>query len=238
MPDDDFPIAEINALGYDVAFHGQKTHYGVAIMYRAKASAIQKGFTTDSDDSQKRFISGTFTAADGRPFTFINGYFPQGESRDHPVKFPGKEKFYTDLSSHLEAHHAPEDLLLVVGDMNVAPVDEDIGIGDDNRKRWLRDGKTSFLPEERAWIEALNKWGLTDLFRHHYPQEDSLFSWFDYRSRGFERDPRRGLRIDLIMSSTGTLPLSLDSGIDYDIRGMDKPSDHCPIWAELDLQLK
>ena len=108
MPDEDFPIEEINALGYDVAFHGQKTHYGVAIMYRAEAEAIQKGFVTDDDDSQKRFISGTFTTSDGRPFTFINGYFPQGESRHHPVKFPGKEKFYSDLSSHLAANHAPE----------------------------------------------------------------------------------------------------------------------------------
>ena len=199
---------------------------------------VRKGFTSDDEDSQKRFISTSFTSSDGRPFTFINGYFPQGESRDHPVKFPGKAKFYADLGEHLSRHHSPDELVLVAGDMNIAPVDLDIGIGDDNRKRWLRDGKTSFLPEERAWIQSLQDWGLTDLFRHHYPEEDNLFSWFDYRSRGFEREPRRGLRIDLILGSSGTLPYSRDAGIDYEIRGMDKPSDHCPIWSELDLELK
>jgi exodeoxyribonuclease-3 len=238
VTDEDFPVEDIQALGYDVAFHGQKTHYGVAIMYRGEATAIQKGFAGDDDDSQKRFISASFIADDGRPLTFINGYFPQGESRDHPVKFPGKEKFYADLSEHLNAHHAPDELLLVAGDMNVAPLDLDIGIGEANMKRWLRDGKTSFLPEERAWIESLNQWGLTDLFRHHYPDEDSLFSWFDYRSRGFERDPRRGLRIDLIMGSEAALPLSRDSGIDYEVRAMEKPSDHCPIWSDMAVELK
>lgn len=121
--------------------------------------------------------------------------------------------------------------------MNIAPVDQDIGIGEPNMKRWLKDGKTSFLPEEREWLQRISNWGMTDLYRHHYPDVDDLFSWFDYRSRGFERDPKRGLRIDLIMATRGILDLSLDAGIDYDIRSMEKPSDHCPIWSELDLEI-
>ena len=125
----------------------------------------------------------------------------------------------------------------MIGDVNIAPVDEDIGIGDANMKRWLRDGKTSFLPEERDWLTRLKEWGLTDVYRHHYPEVDDRFSWFDYRSRGFERDPRRGLRIDLILASNAALPLNRDSGIDYDIRAMEKPSDHCPIWTEVDVEL-
>jgi len=235
--DPDFPIDEIQALGYDVAFHGQKTHYGVALLYRAHANNIIKGYRTDDIESQKRFISCSFTTKDGRSLTVINGYFPQGENRDHPTKFPYKKKFYADLNQHLNDLHDPDELLYVIGDVNIAPVDEDIGIGDANMKRWLRDGKTSFLPEERDWLTRLKEWGLTDVYRHHYPEVDDRFSWFDYRSRGFEREPRRGLRIDLILASNAALPLNRDSGIDYNIRAMDKPSDHCPIWTEVDVEL-
>ena len=235
--DEDFPEEDIRALGYDVAFHGQKTHYGVALLYRSTARNIRKGFATDDEDSQRRFISATFDTRDGRELTVINGYFPQGEGRSHPTKFPSKKKFFSDLMLHLDEHHSPDDLIFVIGDMNIAPVDQDIGIGDANMKRWLKDGKTSFLPEEREWMERLQSWGMNDLYRHHYPEVDDLFSWFDYRSRGFERDPRRGVRIDLIMASNSALTASIDAGIDYEIRGMEKPSDHCPIWSELSIDV-
>lgn len=237
VTDEDFPLEEINAMGYDVSFHGQKTHYGVALLHKPKAVSTFKGFTGDDEDSQRRFIGGSFETGDGRTLTVLNGYFPQGENRSHPVKFPGKVKFYEDLSSHIEANHQPDDLLLVIGDMNIAPVDNDIGIGDANMKRWLKDGKTSFLPEEREWLERLTNWGLTDSFRHLHPETDDLFSWFDYRSRGFERDPKRGLRIDLIMATAPLMSACQSAGIDYDIRSMEKPSDHCPIWAGFDLAL-
>jgi exodeoxyribonuclease-3 len=237
VTDEDFPLEEINALGYDVAFHGQKTHYGVALLYKSEVSDVYKGFRDDTQESQKRFVCGSFKTSEGKTLTVMNGYFPQGENRDHPTKFPNKVQFYKDLNQHLNDLHSPDDLLFVVGDMNVAPIDEDIGIGDANMKRWLKDGKTSFLPEEREWIDQLNKWGLTDVYRHHYPTSTELFSWFDYRSRAFERDPKRGLRIDLIMASTAALPLNKDSGMDYDIRSMEKPSDHCPIWADMDITL-
>ena len=116
--------------------------------------------------------------------------------------------------------------------MNIAAIDEDIGIGLDNQKRWLREGKTSFLPEERAWLQTLYDWGLTDTFRHLHPSISDRFSWFDYRSKGFEREPRRGLRIDLILASQSMLELLTKAEIDYETRAMDKPSDHCPIWAQ------
>jgi exodeoxyribonuclease-3 len=237
VTDEEFPVEDIEKLGYKVAYHGQKTHYGVALLYKPEPVSISLGFKSDDESSQKRFISGTFTTKDGKHLTVINGYFPQGENRKHPVKFPAKKKFYDDLNDHLAEHHNPDDLLFIIGDLNVAPVDQDIGIGEANMKRWLKDGKTSFLPEERDWIERLKTWGMNDVYRHYYPDKDDLFSWFDYRSRGFEREPKRGLRIDLILASNPALALSLDSGIDYDIRAMDKPSDHCPIWAEVDLDI-
>lgn len=122
---------------------------------------------------------------------------------------------------------------MVMGDFNISPEDSDIGIGEHNAKRWLRTGKCSFQPQERAWLQKLKDWGLEDSFRVLHPQVDDQFSWFDYRSRGFEDQPKRGLRIDLIMTSPALRPRLLNAGIDYELRGMDKPSDHAPIWLEL-----
>lgn len=82
-----------------------------------------------------------YPLADGGELSVINGYFPQGESRDHPVKFPAKQKFYRDLRQLLDADYDPARRLIVTGDLNVSPADIDIGIGEENRKRWLRSGK-------------------------------------------------------------------------------------------------
>jgi exodeoxyribonuclease-3 len=163
----------------------------------------------------------------------MNGYFPQGESRDHPTKFPAKQRFYADLQQLLVNQFQPEQPLVVMGDINISPEDCDIGIGEVNRKRWLKTGKCSFLPEEREWLATLKSWGLTDSFRQLYPTVDDRFSWFDYRSRGFEDDPKRGLRIDVILASHALQSRLKASGIDYELRGMEKPSDHAPIWLEL-----
>jgi len=222
-------------LGYRAVFHGQKGHYGVALLGREAPVEVHKGLPGDEPDAQTRCITGRYPVAQDGQITVINGYFPQGESRDHPVKFPGKARFYADLAEYLRGHFAPGDPLVVMGDMNVAPVDLDIGIGADNAKRWLRSGKCSFLPEEREWLEVLTDWGLYDAYRVVHPDVDDRFSWFDYRSRGFERDPKRGLRIDLILVSAALKGRLVDAGIDYEIRGMERPSDHCPVWARIDL---
>ena len=192
-----------------------------------------RGFVDDGEDSQRRLIKGTFETAAG-PLHIYNGYFPQGENRTHPTKFPAKEAFYRQLAHTLETQHSPDELIVVMGDMNVAPEDADIGIGEENRKRWLRTGKCCFLPEEREWLAKLFGWGLRDTFRAHQGDR-SLFSWFDYRSRGFEQTPPRGLRIDLLLASAGLCERLIGSGIDLDIRAMEKPSDHCPVWAQFDL---
>ena len=236
VQDADFPVAAIEALGYQVAYHGQKTHYGVALLSRQAPEAVQLGFPGDGDDAQKRLVSATFRLPSGQALQVINGYFPQGENRDHPVKFPGKRQFYADLQRHLEKRCDASGALVVMGDFNIAPVDHDIGIGDDNARRWLRTGKTSFLPEEREWFAALQQWGLRDSFRELHPDISDRFSWFDYRSRGFEAEPRRGLRIDHILLTRALAESCRQAGIDYEIRAMEKPSDHCPVWAEIDLR--
>ncbi len=231
VTDDDFPEKLINDLGYHVYFYGQKTHYGVALLSKEPLANVRKGFSGDTKDSQRRVITGELISPFGQELVVVNGYFPQGESRDHPVKFPNKKKFYSDLTNHLRNNYSPEQHVIVMGDMNVSPEDIDIGIGEDNRKRWLKSGKCSFLPEEREWLSNLLEWGLEDTFRIHHSDESTLFSWFDYRSRGFEREPKRGLRIDFILASKGLADKSQSAGIDYSIRAMEKPSDHCPVWT-------
>ena len=98
----------------------------------------------------------------------------------------------------------------------------------------MRTGKCCFLPEEREWLERLKEIGLIDTYEHDHSEKIDRYSWFDYRSRGFEMIPKRGLRIDLILASKSLIELVAESGIDHEIRGMEKPSDHCPVWIELD----
>lgn len=235
VQDSEFPLEMIESLGYQAHFHGQKGHYGVALLSKEAPLEVIRGLPGDDDESQKRLISGRFRTASGGEVTVMNGYFPQGEKRDHAVKFPAKRKFYAELTDWIRRDFSPRQNLALIGDMNIAPTDLDIGIGPDNMKRWLRTGKCSFLPEERDWLKKLMDWGLHDSFREKHPTVDDCFSWFDYRSRGFERDPKRGLRIDLILCSDALQERVRDAGIDYELRAMEKPSDHCPVWAEFDL---
>jgi len=235
VQDPDFPLETIQNMGYHVEYFGQKGHYGVALMSLKPPLEVIKGMPGDAEDAQRRLITGRYILDNGNEYTVINGYFPQGDSRDHETKFPAKEKFYADLLAWLKSDFAPTENLVVMGDINVAAEDKDIGIGADNAKRWLRTGKCSFLPEEREWLQKIWDWGLIDSFRQMNPDEDGLFSWFDYRSKGFDREPKRGLRIDSIMVTSVLSEKLVDTGISYSIRGSEKPSDHCPVWAEIDL---
>jgi exodeoxyribonuclease-3 len=232
--DGEFPVDAIQSLDYHVVFHGQKTHYGVALLSHKEPQDVRLGLPGDGDEAQRRFIAATIPLCDGTPVRVINGYFPQGENRDHPVKFPAKQRFYTKLLDHLQRECDPATPLMVMGDFNVAPRDMDLGIGTDNVKRWLKSGKCCFLPEERLWFERLIEWGLHDSFRELNPAVADRFSWFDYRSRGFEGEPKRGLRIDHILLTRPLLARCRAAGIDYDIRSMAKPSDHCPVWVEIE----
>ena len=234
VQDADFPLEMVESLGYKAHFFGQKTHYGVALLSKQEPVSVSKGFPADNDEAQRRLISAVYETPSGGRLKVINGYFPQGESRDHETKFPAKQKFYEDLQSFLTEQYDPAEKLAVIGDMNIAPLDRDIGIGEDNAKRWLRTGKCSFLPEERDWMARLQAWGLHDTFRGLHPDVDDGFSWFDYRSRGFEREPKRGLRIDLILATESLNSCCTGAGIAQDIRAMERPSDHSPIWAEFD----
>ena len=234
VSDDQFPHAALEKLGMHVEWFGQKGHYGVALLSKTAPRSVKKGFDPNDVSEQKRIIQAEYVMPDGQLLTVINGYFPQGENRSHPEKFPNKAQFYAGLLARLQQQQTPDQNLVLMGDMNVAPTDLDIGIGDTNARRWLREGKCCFLPEEREWLLKLQKWGLFDTFRERHP-DDATYSWFDYRSRGFEREPKRGLRIDLILATASLQEKLQGAGVDHEVRGMEKPSDHCPVWSEFRL---
>ena len=230
--DPEFPVDEIESMGYHVEYWGQKGHYGVAILSKEKTLSVQKGFVKDTPEDQKRFIQAEFKWGK-ESITIMNGYFPQGENRSHETKFPKKIKYYADLKKHIKKTQKTETNIIVMGDFNVAPSPLDIGIGEINAKRWLKEGKTAFLPEEIDMWNSIKNLGFIDSWREQNPTEDSIYSWFDYRSRMFDDSPKRGLRIDHIMISENLLQHVEKTGIDYDARAMEKPSDHCPIWITL-----
>lgn len=229
-----FPLADVQSLGYHVEFFGQKAHYGVAILSKNAPIFVQKGFPFGDPDAQRRLIHARFDIG-GREIDVINGYFPQGENRSHETKFPMKRAFYADLNTYIDELKEQGRELIVMGDMNISPHDNDVGIGDANAKRWLRNGTCSFLPEEREWYSDLMSRNLHDTYRKFNPDNADQFSWFDYRSKGFEDTPKRGLRIDHILCTDGLITDCVDAGISYDIRGLEKPSDHAPIWAKFGL---
>ncbi|MDR8523382.1 exodeoxyribonuclease III [Shewanella fidelis] len=227
--DEAFPVADVEAMGYKVHYHGGKAHYGVAMLSKLEPVKLQKGFPTDEEDAQRRMIMGTFTQDNGRPLTVLNGYFPQGDNISHETKYPAKRKFYKDLMLYLNEYHSADEDIAIIGDINISPIDLDIGIGEPNAKRWLKTGKCSFQPEEREWLKTLMDWGLVDTFRELHPTRTDRYSWFDYRSKGF--DDNRGLRIDVVLATQSLAKRLVESDVDYDLRGIEKPSDHAPIWS-------
>ena len=230
--DPEFPIDEIKEIGYHPEYWGQKGHYGVAILSKKKPIEVQKGFIKDTAEDQKRFIQAKFKWGK-KSIIIMNGYFPQGENRSHETKFPKKIKYYADLKRHIKKIQKTEDNVIVMGDFNVAPSPLDIGIGEINAKRWLKEGKTAFLPEEIDMWNSIKDLGFIDSWREQNPDEGSIYSWFDYRSRMFDDTPKRGLRIDHILIAEHMKKHIKETGIDYIARAMEKPSDHCPVWVEL-----
>ena len=113
VSDEEFPVEAITALGYNVDFFGQKGHYGVALLSKVQATAVIRGFPSDDEDAQRRMIHGEYLL-NGKILHVINGYFPQGESRKHPTKFPAKEKYYSDLTHYISDSFTPSDNVVVI----------------------------------------------------------------------------------------------------------------------------
>ena len=125
VDNENYPMESINELGYKAIINGQKGHYGVSTLYKSEPLDFQLGFPTDEEDAQCRLISSRHKFS-SQEVTIINGYFPQGESRDHPKKFPYKEKFFKDLMIYLNENFSPDDNIIILGDLNISPEDIDI----------------------------------------------------------------------------------------------------------------
>lgn len=229
--DDVFPIQIIKKYGYYVYYYGQKKYHGVALFLRKPPLSIDYGLHDNDSISEKRIIIAKINTSVG-VLTIINGYFPQGENK-YSNKFIFKKKFYQTVQNYIQNTYHNQSLLLIMGDMNISPTDLDIGIGEINKKRWLTSGRCAFLPEEQKWIKQLMNWGLIDVYRKQYPNNNTQYSWFSYIANGFSKN--RGLRIDLILTTQPLAYYCVQNNISYKIRSMQRPSDHAPIWSDFDV---
>lgn len=214
LPDEKFPAAEIEAAGYRAVFSGQKTYNGVAIISRSAASDIVTGIP-EFDDPQKRLLA---TTIDG--VRIICVYIPNGQevgSEKYDYKFRWLDAFRDFLKNELAEHKR----LIVLGDYNIAPADIDVH----DPKRWA--GKIMCSELEREMFASLLELGLIDSIRSLYP-DAPMHSWWDYRLNAFRRG--WGLRIDHILT-TSAIRLA-DVGVSRDVRGLERPSDHAPVWLK------
>ena len=230
VSDEDFPHQIPESLGYKYFNYGQKGFHGVAIFSKVEPINIIKGLNGGDDEAQKRYIQCDYSTNSGL-LSVCNSYFPQGENRKHPEKFPYKDRYYKRITNHIKNLNTN---IVLTGDFNIAPNRNDIGMNEDGIKRWLSQGHTAFLPEEIEWYKKLTDLGLVDVWRERNP-DSTKCSWFDYRSRGFDQNPKRGLRIDHFLLSKRVQDKYLDSEIDHELRAMEKPSDHCPVVLALDM---
>jgi exodeoxyribonuclease-3 len=217
--DADFPIAAINAAGYEVIFSGQPTYNGVAILSREKGRDIVCDLP-EFDDLQRRVLAATYSHC-----RVINLYIPNGEnliSAKYEYKLAWLEKLTVFLKAELAAHSK----IIILGDFNIAPADEDVH----DPKAWV--GQVLCSKPERAAFQAMIALGFHDCFRL-VEQAEKSFSWWDYRLNSFKRN--RGLRIDHILASTGLRASFKQCMIDKEPRGWERPSDHTPVIAEFEI---
>jgi len=217
LTDDKFPVAEINAAGYQVAFSGQKTYNGVAILARHPITDVQKNNPL-FDDPQQRILAATIAGV-----RIVCAYVPNGQALDSD-KFVYKMAWLAALREWLAAELALNPQLALMGDYNIAPEDRDVH----DPAEWI--GCTHVSPEERAALGTLKALGLQDAYRL-FEQPEKSFSWWDYRMMGFRRN--RGLRIDLILLSDVLAARCEACIIDRDPRKWEQPSDHTPVVATL-----
>lgn len=215
VTDDKFPAMAFTEAGYRVAYAGQKTYNGVAILSREKMEdrlTVLPGI----EDPQKRFQAVTVNG-----IRVINAYVPNGAevgSEKYRYKLDWLAAFETFLAGELARH----DDLVTVGDFNIAPEDRDVH----DPAAW--EGKVLVSPAERAAFQRLLDLPLTDCFRRLEPGGDH-FTWWDYRAGGFRRN--RGVRIDHILASDALAARLVSCDVDKEPRRHERPSDHAPVMA-------
>ena len=217
LTDDKFPLAELNAAGYQVAFSGQKTYNGVAILSRHPIGEVVKN-NPHYDDPQQRLLAATIEGV-----RFICAYVPNGQevgSDKYAYKLAWLDALRTWVAAEMGAHAR----LAILGDYNIAPEARDVH----DPAEW--EGRIHFSLPERDALRQLMALGLADAFRL-FEQPDKQYSWWDYRQLAFRRN--RGLRIDHILLSQPLAERCTACHIDRETRKWEQPSDHAPVVATL-----
>jgi exodeoxyribonuclease III len=218
LTDDKFPVAEIEAAGYNAQWFGQKTYNGVALLSRHAADNVVKNIPGFGDE-QARVIAAT---VDG--VRTIGAYFPNGQAPDSD-KFAYKMRWMEALRDWVRAELAASPQLVLMGDFNIAPEDRDVH----DPVAWA--GQIHCTPEEREHFRQFVGLGLVDAFRL-FEQPPKSWSWWDYRNLAFRKN--QGLRIDHVLVSEALKPRVTACTIDKAPRRNERPSDHAPVVVTLD----
>lgn len=219
LPDEQFPRAEIEALGMHAAHYGQKTYNGVAILARGALADVTTGIPGD-DDPQRRVIAATIGGV-----RLINVYVPNGQevgSEKYAYKLAWLERLRAWLADEITQYPR----LAIVGDFNIAPEDRDVH----DPVKW--EGSVHVSEPERKALSAITGLGLVDLFRR-FEQPPGTWSWWDYRMGAFRRN--HGLRIDLVLASAALAARCTACTVDRSPRAWERPSDHAPVVASFDI---
>ena len=219
-----FPAADIEALGYHVAVHGQKGFNGVALLSKAPMEDIRRGLPGEPDEAQSRYIEAVIPV--GSRVVRVGGlYLPNGNPIATP-KFDYKLAWMACFEAHARTLLANEELLVLAGDYNVIPQPEDCR----TPAAWTEDAL--YQPQSRAAWRRLQALGLTDAVRACQP-EAGVYTFWDYQAGAFQKD--NGIRIDHLLLSPQATDRLQGVGIDKFTRAWEKPSDHVPVWVELDV---
>ncbi|GHF50075.1 exodeoxyribonuclease III [Seohaeicola zhoushanensis] len=221
--DEAFPTELFEDRGYNVATHGQKSFNGVAILSKLPLEDVSRGLPGDDEDDHARWIEATVV---GKTALRLCGlYLPNGNPAPGP-KFDYKLAWMERLRHRAKDLLANEEVALMAGDYNIIPQAEDAA----RPEAWREDAL--FRPESRAAFHRIQNLGFTEAFRARTPGPGH-YSFWDYQAGAWNRND--GIRIDHFLLTPQCADLLLDAGIDKEVRGGEKPSDHVPVWVELDL---
>jgi exodeoxyribonuclease III len=225
--DDAFPRLEFESAGYNVAVHGQKTFNGVALLSKFPFDEVNIGLPGDERDDHARFIEGVVSTAKGA-VRVASIYLPNGNPPD-TEKYTYKIGWMKRLAAYARGRLLLEEPLIMAGDYNVIPNTADAK----NPKVWL--GDALFLPRTRDEYRSLINLGLTDAIRAT-SDDPGLFTFWDYQAGAWQKN--NGIRIDHLLLSPAAADTLSDAGIDRHVRSWEKPSDHVPVWIDLDIETK
>lgn len=214
--DEMFPVEHFTDAGYHVAFVGQKTYNGVAIVSRYPMTDLLTSLPQGPPENEKRFIAATIEGV-----RVINIYVPNGQEVNS-AKFQYKLGWLQALQAFLSTTYTSEASVVLCGDFNIAPEERDVY---DVAKA---TGNILFHDDERAAFSRLLAWGLCDTLRLHQ-QEAGLYSWWDYRAMAFRRN--MGFRIDHILATPPMAARCTAVSLERSLRALPKPSDHIPVVA-------